>query len=295
MSLRPLALALSLCFSSLLTAQSSALPAPIDELRTLIRSGNLELAIEKGESLVETRADDALAWLWLGRAYGRQAQAAGLLSKASWAGKCREAFETSVKLDGGNIDARWDLMQFYLQAPGFMGGGVDKARAQASAIGKVNAGLGHLATAAIAQSEEEKPAAIEAHYRQALAAAPRENRIRLAWSAFLTQQQQWDELFGYWQAELDADPGDAIAKFQYGRGAALSGKNLELGLQYMDALLAREALPAELILPAVHWRRGLILEKLGRRDDAVDSLKTAVSLDTQKQTEAAKDLDRIGD
>jgi len=40
----------------------------------------------------------------------------------------------AVELDGSNVAARSDLAEFYMEAPGIMGGGQDKSRAQADAL-----------------------------------------------------------------------------------------------------------------------------------------------------------------
>src|SRR5205085_11738280 len=54
-------------------------------------------------------------------------------------------FETAVSLDPNHVDARWGLMQFYMLAPGFIGGGEDKAIQQANEIKKRDNYMGHRA------------------------------------------------------------------------------------------------------------------------------------------------------
>ena len=81
---------------------------------------------------------------WLGRAYGRQAQQAG--GEAFFlARKVRTHFEKAVELDPDNIEARFDLLEYYLQASIFVSGGLTKAREQAEEIAKRNAEEGRKA------------------------------------------------------------------------------------------------------------------------------------------------------
>ena len=66
---------------------------------------------------------------WLGRAYGRRAETSNPFTAPGYASKARQMFEKSVALDPSNKEATGDLLDFYLEAPGFMGGGYEKAEA----------------------------------------------------------------------------------------------------------------------------------------------------------------------
>ena len=76
--------------------------------------------------------------LWLGRAYGYQAQRTSVLWQVSLAGRVRKHFERAVALNPDNIAARTDLAEYYLKAPRFLGGGKEKAEAQAHEISQRN-------------------------------------------------------------------------------------------------------------------------------------------------------------
>ena len=71
--------------------------------------------------------DNSSYYHLLGKCYGRLAEHANPLLAYSLAKKTRKALEKAVELDGRNIRALQDLMQYYLQAPGFLGGGQQKA------------------------------------------------------------------------------------------------------------------------------------------------------------------------
>jgi tetratricopeptide (TPR) repeat protein len=68
---------------------------------------------------------------WLGRAYGLKADHAGPIAGFKLAGRVRTAFEAAVEQDPLNGDAVNDLSEFYINAPGLVGGGVEKADALA--------------------------------------------------------------------------------------------------------------------------------------------------------------------
>jgi len=53
--------------------------------------------------------------------------------------------EKAVELNPDSIEARFDLMEYYLQAPAFLGGDVAKAEGQAREISKRSAAAGRKA------------------------------------------------------------------------------------------------------------------------------------------------------
>src|SRR5208283_5018774 len=88
---------------------------------------------------------------WLGHVYGEKADRANFLLAARLAGKTREELERAVQLNPKDVDARVDLAEFYFEAPGFVGGGQDKARAQAKIVGATAPSREHWIYARIAE------------------------------------------------------------------------------------------------------------------------------------------------
>ncbi len=97
-------------------------------------------------ALLENDAPAAVDWLeksvrinsrsseyydWLGKAYGTQAQTANKLRQATLAKKTKSAWEKAIALDPNNLEAKQDMVSYYLQAPGFLGGSKEKAKAMA--------------------------------------------------------------------------------------------------------------------------------------------------------------------
>jgi len=109
---------------------------------------------------------------WLGRAYGRRAETSNPLSAIGWASKARQAFEQSVALDPRNSDALDDLFDYYLEAPGFMGGGYDKALGVTAKMAAVDPAQAYFQRSKVAQKKKEYHDA-ERELRQSIAAAPR--------------------------------------------------------------------------------------------------------------------------
>ena len=132
-------------------------------------------ALEKAATLEPDSSDPDSSELfhWLGRAYGRRAEMASLFTAGAYANKARQMFEKSVALDPSNEEAVNDLFDFYLQAPGFLGGGMQKAEALAAKIARLDPAEGHFAQARIDDKRKQYDAA-EQHLRRAAELAPKE-------------------------------------------------------------------------------------------------------------------------
>lgn len=95
-------------------------------------------AVDAFESAAQVAPKSSEGQLWLGRAYGRLAESNKLLAFGR-ARKARAAFERAVELDPRNRDALDDLFEFYFEAPGIVGGGLDKAEGIAKQIAALDA------------------------------------------------------------------------------------------------------------------------------------------------------------
>jgi tetratricopeptide (TPR) repeat protein len=141
---------------------------PVADTERLVMQGNLNVAVPRLQAMIAANSHDDAAHLllcrayyseeiadkaaaecefalqsfsqnstaqdWAGRAYGIKADHAGLLAGFKLAGRVRDAFETSVKLDPENADAINDVAEYYVNAPSIVGGGVDKATALANRV-----------------------------------------------------------------------------------------------------------------------------------------------------------------
>lgn len=124
---------------------------------------------------------------WLGRALGRRAESATVVTAPVLASKARQAFERSVELDPKNGDALSDLFEYYLEAPGFLGGGYEKALGIANQVTALNPAEGYLEKAKLAQKRKEYASA-EQQLRQAVAAAPHSVPQLIELAKFLANQ-----------------------------------------------------------------------------------------------------------
>lgn len=102
--------------------------------RTFFAQEQYEQAIEWFDKAILLDERNSDYHLWLGRACGYQAQRASILWQLPLALRVRKHFERAVELNPDHIHARADLAEYYLKAPRFLGGGKEKAEAQAHEI-----------------------------------------------------------------------------------------------------------------------------------------------------------------
>jgi tetratricopeptide (TPR) repeat protein len=160
---------LLLLLPALLSAQS------VDDLltrgRAQLDSGKAEAAINTFEQAVKRDARNPAAHLWLAQAIGAAAPKANVLRQPFMARRARQSLETVIALDPQSLDGRYGLVQFYLQAPGVLGGSVDKARDQANEMMRILPARGHIALAQVARKLKDTTT-YERELRNAIRVAP---------------------------------------------------------------------------------------------------------------------------
>jgi Flp pilus assembly protein TadD len=135
--------------------------------------GEYKRASEAFEKAATLDPNNAKLIHWLGRTYGRRAETANPFAAPGLASKTRQMFEKAVELDPTDKDALGDLLDFYLDAPGFLGGGVQKAESLAQMILKADPAEGHYAQGIVADKKKEYETA-EQQFRRAAELAPRQ-------------------------------------------------------------------------------------------------------------------------
>jgi cytochrome c-type biogenesis protein CcmH/NrfG len=146
-------------------------------------------ALEKAFALEPANSEFAL---WLGRAWGRRAETAIAFTAPMHASKARQYLEKAVELNPMNLDAQSDLFEYYLEAPGFLGGGLDRAEATAARIAKISQAEGQEALAKLAEKRKESSSA-EEHLRRAMELAPQQVGKIIELARFLVKQGRFQE------------------------------------------------------------------------------------------------------
>lgn len=235
-------------------------------------------AVDWLEKAVKANDSSALHHLYLGQALGAEAMKASKFRQPFLAKRVKTEFERTVALDPDLLDGHEGLMQFYLQAPGFMGGGLEKAKEQARAIAHLNSLQGHYAMANIALHEKDNDAA-EREMRAAITEAPDSLDVWYALGSLYQNEKRWADAFALYDKVIAARSGAQLAHFFYGRAAAISGQNLERGERELKWWLGAAAKDAPVTTRSgAHVRLGMIYEKQGQRDAARAEYEAALAI-----------------
>ena len=218
----------------------------------------------------------SLYHLWLGRIYGEKASRVSFLSAAGMAKKVRVSFERAVELDPTSWEARSDLAEFYLEAPGVVGGGKDKARAQADALMAFNPGVAHWVLARIAAKEKNSEAA-EREYRASITMSHSGTRAWFEFALFLFRHANRLDEMEQALRTMESSPVDHPESLMDGASLLLrAGRNYPMAMRLLPALsgIARRRGPAF----KAHEYLGQVLEKQGDRRAAAEEFRAALAL-----------------
>jgi tetratricopeptide (TPR) repeat protein len=265
----------------LFEARVAATPRDFDALfhlgRTYLRLARYDDSAARLEQAVALRPGSSQAHDWLGRAYGGIAQQSNNpFKQAGLAKKVKAEFEKAVELDAGNFDARENLIRYYLQAPGFMGGSVEGARRQAAEIKRRDLYRGLAAWAMVHADQDRLDLAVQEH--QAALKQSNDPRIRGSLGILYLQLERWDDAFAAFETILQANPADAQALYQLGRTGAVSGQRLDRAEECLRRYLAHTPTADEPPLAAAHHRLGMIYEKRGDKARARAAYQAALKL-----------------
>jgi tetratricopeptide (TPR) repeat protein len=246
--------------------------------RVYLEVGNSDRAVEWMGRSVALESDNAEYHLWLGRAYGYQAMQATVLKQPSLARKVRKEFEEASRLDPDNLEARFGLIEFYLRAPGILGGSPKKADEQAEEIRRRDALEGYRASGRIAEHRKDFNRA-RAQYDAAAREFPEKTEPFYWIGALLVRESDYARAFEVYEKILERNPSEMKACYQIGRVASLSGQRLERGKQCLTLYLQHEPKPDEPSLASAHYRLGLLYEKKGSRELARREYSAALEIE----------------
>lgn len=248
-------------------------------------------AVKNAEKSVSMDPKSSLYHQWLGRAYGAKADRDHSFFQAR---KVKKEFEQAVQLDPSNLEARRDLEQFCMDAPGIVGGNKDESMTQVNAIAAADPLQGHLARAAYDLDALKKPDEAEAEYKQALDAKPHNMDAYFEAADFYVGQKKTSDLQNTIQAAAAVSSSDPRLAYFRGVAGVLSGADLGSAEQELKSYLA--STPDRSDWPTHAGARtwlGKLYEAQGKRADAAEQYRAALQLDPQDK-EAHNRLQNLG-
>ncbi len=220
--------------------------------------GEYKKATEIFEKAVALEPRNAEYVHWLGRTYGRRAETGSPFTAPGYASKARQMFEKAYTLDPTNQEAVNDLFDFYLQAPGFLGGGLNKAEALAKHIASLDAAEGLYAQAQLDDKRKEYDQA-EQHLRRAADLAPRQVGRVLDVAKYLSKRGRIKESEAMFEQAARMAPNNPKVMFERANTYIKDQRNLNEARQLLERYLQSPLTPDD--PPREHAEA--LLKKLG--------------------------------
>lgn len=240
-------------------------------------------AVEWFEKAVKVNDNLSVHHLWLANALGAYAEHANKLKLPFLARRIRSEFERASQLDPSSIDARHGLIQFYSQAPGVVGGSMDRAKEQAIEIQKLNAMRGHVEMAALLERDKDLAGA-EREFAAALAAAPDSNPAYNGLASFYRRQKRYGDAVEVYERLLKRKPDVAGAHFNIGVTLVQSGQQYERAERELERWIG--AAPADAapgVVSSAHYFLGIAYERQAKKDSARAEYQRATALDPKNE------------
>ena len=256
-------------------------------------AGEFGDAEDRFKDAIELHEQNAEFHYWLGRTYHERMQRAGMLSKGGFARRAIRSFESAVRLDAELIGARTWLAQYYWDAPRFVGGDKNKARAQVAEITRRDPIAGHTVMGSIYWDDEEWANA-ETEYRAILAVDSAQTDAWYMLGRIYQQTEQYDKALEAFEGVVHMDSTVMGAWYQIGRTGALSGQGLDRAVEAFQFYLAHDVVEGEPSHASAHWRLGMVYEHRCDRTAARREYQSALTLEPEH--EQAKDaLDKLAE
>lgn len=235
--------------------------------RVQIEESHWNRAIASCQQAVHSNPSSSSAHLWLGRAYGGRAATANRLTALTLAVKLRNEFQQAIHLDPRNVAAYSALGDFDVNAPAFLGGGLNRAQALADQIMPFAPANAHALLAAIAESRKDDALA-EQEWKKAVQASPQPAEAWMELASFYRRHGRYNSMLQSAEQGAAADKEHG-APLVYGAEILIRAhKNLPEAEQWMRQYLASSTQSEEAPAFVVRAKLAQLLRSEGKASEA---------------------------
>ncbi len=242
--------------------------------RVLYSEERWDGAIAECERAVALNPGNSMFQLWLGRAYGEKADHSSWFTAIGLAKKTHTCFEKAIALNPKNIEAQSDLSEYHIEAPGFLGGGVDKAAAQANEIEKIDPAAAFYIRARIAEHNKQNDEA-EQQYKKALQLNPNSPQRLVDLASFYRRMNRLEEMEAAIQKSADVNKqGDSTLVDSAGMLLKVN-RNLPLAANLLHRYINQGTKSEDAPAFQAQYLLGQVLEKQGKIQEATQAYQAA--------------------
>ena len=269
---------------SAITAEAKLLSA-----KCHLKTGKWDKAVKAMEKAVRLEPSNATYRLWLGRAYGENAD------HRKWplgdARRCIEQFEKAAELSPENINIRFDMIEYYLQAPGWLGGDKDKARREAEVISRLQPVRAYIARAMIFEDEKEWDLA-KKELTQATLDFPNEADTHKDLAQFLFDREYFEESLAAAKKALELNSVSRRSRIIMAASQVQLGVSLEEAEKGLSQMAAGPLDDEDPSFEEVYFWLGVCNFKQNEKDKSRNAFRSVLKYNP-KHEKAKEYLDRM--
>ncbi len=208
---------------------------------------DIEKAVDETEKAIELNPNNAELQYNYGAALGIKTQNAGAFKQAFLAPKIKNAFKRAVELDPKYVLARIGLAQFYMMAPGIVGGDEDEAWKHIDEAIKYDELQGRTVKAYFL-ARKKKIDEAEKEYKALVVNKPQDWRVWHRYGYFCFRLERYDDAIEHFKKYIElrpdtADSYQSLAEAQLKKGEvdkamANLNKSLSLDKDFVPAIIS---------------------------------------------------------
>lgn len=261
--------------------------------RSYLQLDQYDAALGAGEKAVSLDPKNSEFHRLLGEAYGAKADHASMLSAYGFARKTQKEFDTATQLDGHNIEAFQNLIEYDCAAPGVVGGGEEKAQPLIQKVMGMDAAEGHYA-AGNCRAQKKDYAAADAEFAKAMQSKPKTAKRIYDIGDYFLGRKNAEQLLAVAGAGEQLAPQDPRGKFYRAVGLILQGQQPAEAEKLLHEYLQTAPMYSENPRPwTAHFWLGKLQENQKNRAGARAEYEAALKLNG-KYKPAQEALKQLG-
>ncbi len=206
--------------------------------QTLVRMKEYSDASDEFEEAVKINYNNAEYHFWLAQAYGMDAQTSSIFTQMRLAPKIKDEYLKTVQINPKHIGGRVGLINYYMVAPGIMGGSMEKAYQEANTLIGIDEKQGHYLLGAVYNKDknftkaEEEFKFLESKYGNLKDFYGFYN----IYGYLLLNNSRVDEAIQKFKKQVELAPGNSNAYDSLGDGYLAAGNKTEAITAFKKAL-----------------------------------------------------------
>ncbi len=234
---------------------------------------NWDMAISYYEALVQDEPSNANYHFKYGGAMGLKAMSISKIRAVAYIGDIKHELEQAAKLDPKHIEARWALVEFYIQLPGIFGGSENKAIDYATELGKISKVDGYLANGYIAEYTD-RPKDAERYYKKAIEVGGSPHTYEKLSNLYEKNNQPKEAIVTNSEA-LKKHKRNQL-NYQIGKISAQYNLEPEYGIECLSQYLANYSIKDGVPKDWAYYRLAQIYKNLGKKEIALTWINKAL-------------------